>query len=276
MSEKSPQFLLQEAEAHDAYEFQAFDIVIPGHIRANPRLSKDAKYLYGILRNLTRKEGYSWATTPYLSRQMECSERSIARYLDDLKSEGYIQTQTISFQMKKRRRIWLSEAYEFKKSLIMTAVSSSSCQPCHDGHDSRGTYTEENILHIEKIPPIPKGITPPLKEKTLQVDRAPHVKTTEEEHAKLVKELGVQKTEACYQCLSEWKEATPKHKWKKGDYLSIRRWVINSVDEKQGKKQWKNQSSATKSKDSSHISSDNAMPAHLFQPLSIFQKTEEK
>ena len=67
-------------------------------------------------------------------------------------------------------------------------------------------------------------------------ERAPHVATTDEEHEKLVTKYGKEKTEAYYQHLSEWKEATPKSKWKKGDYRSILRWVVDAYEEQKKRK----------------------------------------
>ncbi len=69
------------------------------------------------------------------------------------------------------------------------------------------------------------------------INRALHVETTEEEHGKLVKLRGESFVQHCYTTLSIWKVRTPRSKWKKGDYLSILKWVINAVDDeaKKGK-----------------------------------------
>ncbi len=82
----------------------------------------------------------------------------------------------------------------------------------------------------------PKGETrtePPKQEKKTdqRKERAKDVNTSDSEHQKLVDEFGQEKTKTFYITLSEWKNITPKSKWKKGDYLSIRLWVIQAVKE---------------------------------------------
>lgn len=93
--------------------------------------------------------------------------------------------------------------------------------------DTKKTSTKETNIKEER------GETPqtPTPSSTLLIQRLEHVKTTDEEHRKLVEEFGEQKTQACYQRLNEWKLDTPRSKWKKSDYRSILRWVVNAVDE---------------------------------------------
>src|SRR5690606_384166 len=61
--------------------------------------------------------------------------------------------------------------------------------------------------------------------------RRENIKTTDEEHHKLMNEIGEELLEACYDRLQEWKEDTPRTKWKRSDYRSIKRWVINAIQE---------------------------------------------
>ena len=64
------------------------------------------------------------------------------------------------------------------------------------------------------------------------VTRRPNVQTTDDEHQKLVTEYGEDEVEQMYDVLQEWKEDTPRSKWKKSDYRSIRRWVVDALKEK--------------------------------------------
>ena len=59
------------------------------------------------------------------------------------------------------------------------------------------------------------------------------MKTSEEEHRRLLSEYGQEKTAAAYRELSEWKQNNKRSKWKLSDYLSIRRWVIRALDERE-------------------------------------------
>lgn len=65
--------------------------------------------------------------------------------------------------------------------------------------------------------------------------REENVETTEEEHKKLVQAHGEEKTKRFYKILSDWKLDTPKSKWKKNDYRSILRWVVDAAKEKETK-----------------------------------------
>lgn len=81
---------------------------------------------------------------------------------------------------------------------------------------------------------------PPTSNSEKQVERAKHVKTSQKEHDALVEMYGEEKTEKAYARLSEWKEVTPRTKWKKNDYLSIKRWVLDALADDEIKKK-KNQ-----------------------------------
>lgn len=72
--------------------------------------------------------------------------------------------------------------------------------------------------------------------KEKKIERAKHVETTDADHQKLIDKLGIAVTKQCYEKLSEWKEDTPKSKWKKCDYRSILRWVIQSLEEEKMRK----------------------------------------
>lgn len=64
------------------------------------------------------------------------------------------------------------------------------------------------------------------------IERAPNVYTTPEQHEKLICSPATPETIArAYQRLSEWKEQSPRAKWKRNDYLSIVRWVLDALKE---------------------------------------------
>lgn len=84
---------------------------------------------------------------------------------------------------------------------------------------------ETNTKERDTDPPNPPkgGKSPPLRE------RAPYVKTTDEQHEKLCKEFGEELTEASYEHLSIWKEEQPKRKRGGDDNRKIRTWVLEAV-----------------------------------------------
>jgi hypothetical protein len=84
-------------------------------------------------------------------------------------------------------------------------------------------------------PPSPPPRSPKEKSSAKKIERAPHVHTTDEEHQKLAEERSEAVRDTAYQVLSEWKEDTPRSKWKKSDFRSVKRWVFKAVDEQSGK-----------------------------------------
>lgn len=112
-------------------------------------------------------------------------------------------------------------------------VTKGSNQKCPKGaaiyryKNSREELKEEKRGEGAAAP----GAKAPRSPSSLKIERRKYVHVPKEEHEKLQKEHGPEKTEKFYDTLQEWKEDTPKAKWKKSDYKAIRRWVIDAVHE---------------------------------------------
>lgn len=90
-----------------------------------------------------------------------------------------------------------------------------------------------------------------------EIERMENVSTTEEEHNLLVKEHGLETTKNFYKRLSLWKKDTPRKRWKKNDYRSILRWVIDAEKESES---WKKpKTSQTGSTNSNPASSERVL-----------------
>ncbi len=97
-------------------------------------------------------------------------------------------------------------------------------------HPQKKDNTKERLTKEKEVREAPL----PYSSKKLE-KRAEHIFTTDLDHEKLVKEYGIDFVNKCYEHFSIWKIQTPKSKWKKGDYLSIRKWVVDAVQEKEQK-----------------------------------------
>lgn len=64
--------------------------IIPQSIFNNDKLSSGAKVMYGVLNFLSRKNGFSFAGTRYLARQLNRSTRSIQYYIAELYDHNLI------------------------------------------------------------------------------------------------------------------------------------------------------------------------------------------
>jgi hypothetical protein len=130
----------------------------------------------------------------------------------------------------------VAESPKFKKSLPI--LKEILRHPESQDTEARDTEAQEalrkNNLKKEqdkeysKEKRVKENIAPSL-------ERKPYVSTTEEEHKKLVDKFGEEKTRIFYKILSDWKEDTPKLRWKKNDYRSILRWVVNKFEEEEKK-----------------------------------------
>ncbi len=73
-----------------------------------------------------------------------------------------------------------------------------------------------------------------------KIKRRENVETSVNEHTDLCNKYGEEKVELLYDRLQEWKEDTPKSKWKKNDARSINRWVADAVNEEKVKEKKRN------------------------------------
>lgn len=64
--------------------------IIPAYVRYSQALSPNEKLLYGEITALSNKEGYCWACNGYFAELYGVSKRSVTRWLDKLKTEGFI------------------------------------------------------------------------------------------------------------------------------------------------------------------------------------------
>lgn len=165
---KSSKELIEEAEAEILQPRHAFDIVIPGEIRWRQDISKACQWLYALIRNLCRREGYCWATNEYLALEMGVKARCIQEYVRQLEEAGVIEREIINFGMKNRRRIWISKGAELKKFIITSEpapplrpdVHPNNVHPCAE---LKRDITEErkdvcNALPVGEHPDIPSKI----------------------------------------------------------------------------------------------------------------------
>lgn len=70
--------------------------VIPADVRYHPKLSANAKLLYGEITALCNSQGYCWANNKYFAKLYEVDERTIRRWIEALeKYEFIVRTSTV-------------------------------------------------------------------------------------------------------------------------------------------------------------------------------------
>ncbi len=120
-----------------------FDAVLPSHLLLNQEIESSAKIFYAIVRNLTRIEGYCYASNEYLSTLMEVDERTIRRWLETLSEHGYLEVELDKQGFLTKRSIYISDKFkEFLRKdknvrLEGTKTSVSNGNKCPTKEDSK-------------------------------------------------------------------------------------------------------------------------------------------
>lgn len=200
-----------------------FDTNLPTAIWFNENIELAAVKLYALIRNLTHKYGYCFATNEYLSELMKANISSIKRWLSMLKKEGYIEIETDKKGIHWQRRIYLSDV--FKKSLRRLMDAPPPAHPRAPPSSPVSHIIKDSINEDSRKDEERKRSKPHKSEK---IERAKNVATTDYQHELLVKEYGVEKVQKMYEKLAAWKDG--KGITKKGnDYASIDKWVAEAI-----------------------------------------------
>ena len=93
---------------------RSFYAIIPANVRYDNSLNANAKLLYGEITALCNEKGYCWATNEYFANLYGVSEKTITRWISDLKEKNYILTKIETFRyndgtVKKVRYIFIDE-----------------------------------------------------------------------------------------------------------------------------------------------------------------------
>ena len=95
-------------------EKKSYYAIIPANVRYDKNLSANAKLLYGEITALCNEKGYCWATNEYFASLYNTSEKTITRWISNLKDSEYIDTKIETFRyedgtVKKIRYIFLDK-----------------------------------------------------------------------------------------------------------------------------------------------------------------------
>ena len=116
----------------------SFDIIIPGNIRKDQRLSFKEQLLYAEVRGLCKLEGYCWASSPFLAKRMKVTTRTIRRWLKHLQDCGHIKIEMLA-ESKNTRKITLTEG----RTEMSTGRTQMSAQVGHKcPHNNISEYKE--------------------------------------------------------------------------------------------------------------------------------------
>lgn len=93
---------------------KSYYAIIPATVRYDKNLTANAKLLYGEITALCNEKGYCWAKNEYFAELYGTSEKTITRWINDLKNKNYIDTELKVFRyedgtVKKVRYIFIDK-----------------------------------------------------------------------------------------------------------------------------------------------------------------------
>jgi hypothetical protein len=116
------------------------EIVIPGDVLDDERLSDGAKIMYGKIARLSFKEGYCWAGNSFLDGTK--SGRNASRFIAELKNAGYV---VIENERSKYREIRICP--------IKSKVNLASCGEVAEGNpDGETPSTSPDLARSDSLP----------------------------------------------------------------------------------------------------------------------------
>lgn len=201
----------------------SFDSVVPSAIWFNQNLEPSAIKLYAMIRMLTKKHGYCFATNEYLSALMEMDISSVKRLMRPLIQEGYIEIESEKIGLQVQRHIYLSD--KFKKSLRRLKNELGGAQNSAGG-GSKISHINKGILNkdIEKERESIKEKEPTAPTSTFFSFK--RVKMEEEKHKKLIQDFGIGKIQEMLERLDEYADINPKRFKQYADHATvIRKWL---------------------------------------------------
>lgn len=123
--------------------------VIPAKVRYCEYLKPNEKLLYGEITALCNKTGECWASNQYFSRLFGVSTTSISKWVNSLKSEGFIHVHMIRNPVTKvieKRVITVADLLEEKFNTPITKVQGGIEEKLNKGIEEK--FKENNTSNI--------------------------------------------------------------------------------------------------------------------------------
>lgn len=195
--------------------------IIPSTILYNKNLKSNQKILYAVITSLSNKEGYCFASNKYLAEKLNVGSNTVSGWITDLRRKNFIQVELIRNDKQEiiQRRIYINDIpYNFYKEYPYTINK------------------EEGILQKSKENNI---INNNIKTHTLsKIEYQDKVFLYAYEYETLIEKYGQVKTDKCMEELSLYKKS--KDVDYASDYDTIKRWVIDRVEEREKRKSKEN------------------------------------
>ena len=195
-----------------------FYSIIPADLRYDSRLKATEKLFFSEISALTNVYGYCYASNKYFAKLYDCDVRTITRWLSKLNKLGYIKIELIrdERQMIVERRIYTRESLE--------QGIDKNVHRGIDNSDNRGI--DKNVLNNNIYF---NNITHTQQSENSKIKYSDRVYLYDYQYEDLKNNLGKEKTDKCISELDLYKKS--KGVEYASDYDTIKRWVIDRVNE---------------------------------------------
>lgn len=221
----------------------SYDCVLPSSIFFNDNLEPNCIKLYAIVRGLTKLHGYCFATNEYLAKILDVEDRSIRRWIQHLKNEGYLEIHRQKKGIQEQRHLYISDG--FKKFLRRDKIVHPPGQNCPPPPDKIVHHINKENMKEEEYS-MGRESSPPAQKYSPLLEKGKFVRISSEEFEELCKEHGIAVIEKFIEQINDYLAAHGKKPYK--DYsATIRNWIRKDQkwDEHSKGNSWK-----TKSKNS--------------------------
>jgi hypothetical protein len=82
-------------------------------VRYSKKLEAAAKLLYAEITALSNKHGYCWSSNKYFAELYDVDTRTIQRWMQSLKDEGFIVIELQTEGIQTKRKIWITETIKY-------------------------------------------------------------------------------------------------------------------------------------------------------------------
>lgn len=200
----------------------------------NPRLSYKAKGLWAYC--MSRPNDWEFHIS-HLQTVSKEGEDAVYSAVKELINEGYCERIQ---KNEGRGKGGGRGSFDTVKYIIHEApIKKNFTQPENPGAEDSdaenpallNTDSSINNEKENKKEPSPRAPSSCKKINIQKKEKAPHVLLSDEEHKSLILKTGSEeKTQKCYEKLSEWKISHPNYR-PSSDYLAILKWVVGAIKE---------------------------------------------
>lgn len=208
----------------DAIQQLSFDAVLPMCLFYNKHIEPNALKLYAVVRNLTRLQGYCFASNEYLADLMDFDVSSIKRWIRSLTKQGYLEIETDKAGINWHRRIYLSD--KFKKSLRRLNSDTPPAQNCAPP-SSKLSHIKEEENKEEK------------KKESAKAHSSDQTETVRSKHPEIKFSFDIYRFENIEtRDLESWKELYPTVDIDR-ELKAMTEWIWSNQQKAKGKKHWR-------------------------------------